>query len=159
MDMHLKLTADTQLFQTKQAKMIYINSRLEGLIKDQIHLFIHNDLNLKFADANIMFSFLTSLYDDLDRRRSAVSVLGNLHQHNKPFTNFMPKFILLMNDVGYTNDQAKIDLLLVKFSDKMNQLLIKQNMPTDYLGYVTQLQKLNNDVRVIGQQKNLQISF
>ena len=92
MDMRLKLAADTQLFRTEQAKMIYINSRLEGPVKDQIHLFIHDDLSFKFADANAMFSFLTSLYDDPDRRRSAVSALGNLHQRNKPFSDFMPEF-------------------------------------------------------------------
>ena len=124
MDMRLKLTADTQLFWTEKAKMIYINSCLEGPVKDQIHSFIHDDLSFKFADANTVFSFLTSLYNDPDRRRSAVSALENLHQRNKPFTNFMPEFTRLMNDVGYTNNQAKIDLLLVKLSDEMNQLLI-----------------------------------
>ena len=158
-DIRLKLTADTQLFQTEQAKMIYINSCLERPVKDQIHPFIHDDLNFKFADANTMFSFLTSLYNDLDRRKSAVSALRNLHQCNKPFTDFMPKFTRLMNDVGYIDDQAKIDLLLVKLSDEMNQLLIGQDMPTDYLGYVTRLHKLDTDVRVAGQQKNLQTSF
>lgn len=40
MDMRLKLTADTQFFCTEQAKMIYINSRLEGPVKQQIHPFI-----------------------------------------------------------------------------------------------------------------------
>ena len=75
MDMRLKLTADTQLFRTEQAKMIYIKSRLEGPVKNQIHPFIHDDLIFKFADANTMFSFLTSLYDDPDQRRSAISAL------------------------------------------------------------------------------------
>ena len=37
MDMRLKLTADTQFFRTEQAKMIYINSRLEGSVKDPIY--------------------------------------------------------------------------------------------------------------------------
>lgn len=44
-----------------------------------------------------------------------------------------------MNYLGYTDDQAKIDLLSVSLSDEMNQLLIGQDMPADYLGYVTQL--------------------
>ena len=153
--MRLKLTADTQFFRTEQAKMIYINSRLEGPVKDQIHPFIHDDLTFKFADANAMFSFLTSVYNDSDRRRSAVSALGNLSQRNKAFTEFMPEFTRLMNDVGYTDDQSKIDLLFVKLSDEMNQLLIGQDMPTDYLGYVTRLHKLDTDVRVANQRKNL----
>lgn len=37
--------------------MIYINSRLEGPVKDQIHPFIRDDLTFKFADSNLMFSF------------------------------------------------------------------------------------------------------
>lgn len=82
MDMRLKLTADTQLFRTEQVKMIYINSRLEGPVKDRIHSFISDDLTFKFADANEMLSFLTSIYDDPDRRRSAVFALGNLSQRS-----------------------------------------------------------------------------
>lgn len=105
-----------------------------------------------------MFTFLSSLYDDPDRRRSAVSALGNLHQRNKSFSDFMPEFTRLMNDVGYTDDQSKIDLLSVKLSDEMNQLLIGQDMPTDYLGYVTRLHKLDTDVRVANQRKNLRTS-
>ena len=59
-----------------------------------------------------------------------------------------------MNDVGYTDDQSKIDLLSVKLSDEMNQLLIGQDMPAGYLGYVIRLHKLDTDVRVAGQRKN-----
>lgn len=74
MDMRLKLAADNQFFRTEQAKMIYINSRLEGPVKDQIQPFIHHDLTFEFADANTMFSFLTSLpphrtYDHAINRR------------------------------------------------------------------------------------------
>ena len=158
MDMRLKLAADAQLFRNEQAKMIYINSRLEGAVKDQLHPFINNDLTFRFANADAMFTFLTSLYDDPDRRRSAVSALGNLHQRNKPFSDFMPEFTRLMNDVGYTDDQSKIDLLSVKLSDEMNQLLIGQDMPLDYLGYVTRLHKLDTDVRVANQRKNIRVS-
>ena len=158
MDMRLKLAADAQLFRNDQAKMIYINSRLEGTVKDQLHPFINNDLTFRFAHADAMFTFLSSLYDDPDRRRSAVSALGNLHQRNKSFSDFMPEFTRLMNDVGYTDDQSKIDLLSVKLSDEMNQLLIGQDMPTDYLGYVTRLHKLDTDVRVANQRKNLRIT-
>ena len=68
MDMRLKLAADPQLFRDEQAKMIYINSRLEGPMKDQLHPFINNDLTFQFANADAMFTFLTSLYDDPDRR-------------------------------------------------------------------------------------------
>ena len=157
MDMRLKLAADAQLFRNEQAKMIYINSRLEGAVKDQLHPFINNDLTFRFANADAMFTFLTSLYDDPDRRRSAVSALGNLHQRNKSFSEFMPEFTRLMNDVGYTDDQSKIDLLSVKLSDEMNQLLIGQDMPLDYLGYVTRLHKLDTDVRVANQRKNIRI--
>ena len=106
-----------------------------------------------------MFLFLNSFYDNPNQRRSAVSALGNLHQCNKPFTDFMPKFTRLINNVGYTDDQAKIDLLSVKLSDEMNQLLIGQDILTDYLGYITWLHKLNTDVYVAGQQKNLQTGF
>ena len=52
MDMRLKLAADIQFFRTEQAKMIYVNSRLEGPVKDQIHPFMHDDLTFKIADAN-----------------------------------------------------------------------------------------------------------
>lgn len=156
MDMRLKLAANTRFLRTEQAKMIYINSRLKGPVKDQIQPFIHDDLSFKFADSNTMLSFLTSLYDDPDRCKSAVSALGNLHQRNKPFSIFMPEFTRLMNNVGYTDDQAKIDLLLLRLSDKMNQLLIGQDMSADYLGYVTCFYKLDTDVCVASQRKNLQ---
>lgn len=72
--------------------MIYINSCLEGTVKDQIHPFIKDDLTFRFTDADAMFTFLTSLNDDPGRRRSAVSAFGNLHQCNKPFSEFMPEF-------------------------------------------------------------------
>ena len=104
-----------------------------------------------------MFTFLTSLYDNPDRRRSAVSALGNLHQRNKPFSDFMPEFTRLMNDVGYTDDQSKIDLLSVKLSDEMNQLLIGQDMPLDYLRYVTRLHKLDTDVHFANQRKIIRV--
>ena len=159
MDMRLQLSADTQHFRTEQVKMIYINTRLEGPVKDQIHPFTLDDLSFKIADANTRFSFLSSLYDDPDRWRSVVSALGNLHQRSKLFTDFMPEFTRFMNDVGYTDDQAKIDILSVKLSDEMNQLLTTQDMPADYFGYVTRLHKLGTEVRVAGQQKNLQTSF
>lgn len=51
--------------------MIYISSRLEGTVKDQLHPFIKNDFTFWFANADTMFTFLRSLYDDPDRRRSA----------------------------------------------------------------------------------------
>ena len=126
-------------------------------MKDQLHPFINNDLTFRFANADAMFTFLTSHYDDPDRRHSAVSALGNLHQRNKSFSYFMPEFTRLMNDVGYTDDQSKIDLLSVKLSDKMNQLLIGQDMPLGYLGYVTRLHKLDTDVRVANQRKNIRV--
>lgn len=159
MDLRLKLTADTQLFRTEPAKMTYINSHLEGPVKDQIHPFIHDDQRFKFADTNTMFSFLSSLYNDPVRRRRTVSALGNLYQRNKPFSDFMAEFTRLINDVGYTDDQAKIDRISVKLSDDMNQLLIGQDMPADYLGYVTRLHILDTNVRVAGQQKNLRTEF
>ncbi len=134
MNRHLKLAADAQLFRNKQAKMININNRLEGAVKDQLHPFINNDLTFQFANADAMFTFLTSLYDDPDQQRSAVSALENLHQRNKSFSDFMPEFTRLMNDVGYTDDRSKIiDLFSVKLSDEMNQLLIGQDMPLDHL--------------------------
>ena len=67
-----------------------------------------------------MFTFLASLYDDPDRRRNSLSALGNLHQQNKSFFDYMREFTRLMNDVGYTDDQSKIDILSVKVSDEMN---------------------------------------
>lgn len=73
-------------------------------MKDQIHLFIYNDLTFKFTNVNVMFSFLISVYNDPDRRRSAVRTLRNLSQYNKAFIKFMPKFIYLINDVGYTDN-------------------------------------------------------
>lgn len=155
--MRLKLAADAQLFRNEQAKMIYINSQLEGAVKDQLHPFINNDLTFRFANADAMFTFLTSLYDDPDRRRSAVSALGNPYQRNKAFSDFMSKFTRLMNDVGYTNDQSKIDLLSVELSNEMNQLLIGQDMLLDYLGYVTRLHKLDTDVYVANQRKNIRV--
>lgn len=137
--------------------MIYLNSRLEGAVKDQLHPFINNDLTFRFANAGAVFTFLTALYDDPGRRRSAVSALRNLHQRNKSFSEFMPEFTRLMNDVNNTDDQSKIDLLSVKLSDQMNRLLIGQDMPLDYLGYVNQLHKLDNDVRVANQRKNIRV--
>ena len=62
-----------------------------------------------------------------------------------------------MNDVGYTDDQSKIDLLSVKLSDEMSQLLIGQDTPLDYLGYVTLLHKLDTNVRVANQRKNIRV--
>lgn len=44
------------------------------------------------------------------------------------------------------------------FPIKMNQLLIRQDMPVDYLGYVTRLDKLDTDVRVVCQRRNLRIN-
>ena len=81
-----------------------------------------------------MFTFLTSLYDDPNCRRSTVSALGNLHQRNKPFSDFIPEFTQLMNNVGYTDDQFKIDLLSVKLLDEMNQLLIGQDNSWSSIG-------------------------
>ena len=133
-DICLKLAPDAQLFRNEQAKMIYINSRLEGAVKDHLHPFINNDLTFRFANMDAMFIFLTSLYDVPDRRRSAVSALGNFHKRNKAFSDFMLEFTRLINDVGYTDDQSKIDLLSVKLSYKMNQLLIGQDMPFDGSG-------------------------
>ena len=55
MDMRLKLAADAQLFWNKQAKMIYINSRLEGAVKDQLYPFINNNLTFRFANARYVY--------------------------------------------------------------------------------------------------------
>lgn len=96
-----------------------------------------------------MFTFSTSLYDKPNCQCSAISALGNLHQQNKAFSDFMPEFKWLINDIsGYSNDQLKIDLFFMKPLDKMIQLLIGQNMPFDYLRYVTRLYKLDINVRV-----------
>ncbi|MCJ1349785.1 hypothetical protein MMC31_008026 [Peltigera leucophlebia] len=59
MDMRLKLAAEAELFRNEKAKMIYINSRVEGAVKDQLHLFINNDLTFRFANADAMFSHLS----------------------------------------------------------------------------------------------------
>lgn len=60
----------------------------------------------------------------------------------------MPKFTHLINDVEYINNQSKIDLLSIKLSDKINQLLIGQDMLTNYLRYITWLHKLDTNVYV-----------
>ncbi len=114
--------------------MIYIHSQLEAGVKDQLHLFINNNLTFCFANIDAIFIFLTSLHYKLDRRRNAVSALGNFYQRNKAFSNFMPEFTRPMNDVIYKDDLSKIDLFSVKLSDEMNQLLIRQDMPLDHLG-------------------------
>ena len=139
--------------------MIYINSSLEGVVKDQLHPFIKNNSTSRFANTNAMFTFPTSLYDDSDLRRNTVSVFGNLHQRNKAFFNFMLEFLQLMNDISYKEDQSKIDLLSVKLSNKMNQFLIGQSMPFDFSEYVTRLHKLDTDVRITNQRKNIRVGL
>ncbi len=64
-----------------------------------------------------------------------------------------------MNNIGYTNDQSKIDLFSIKLSGKMNQLLIGQDIPLDYLRYVIRLDKSDTDVNVANQRKNIRVSF
>lgn len=90
--MHFKLVTNTQLFQNNQAKIIYIKYRLEGTIKDQLHLFIKNDLTFLFINTNAIFISLSSLYNNSDRIHITISTLGNLHQQNKSFFNFILKF-------------------------------------------------------------------
>lgn len=63
----------------------------------------------------------------------------------------MPKFTQLLNDMGNTDNQSKIDLFSVKLLDEMNQLLISQDMLIDYLGYVTWLYEFDTDVCVANQ--------
>lgn len=143
MDMRLKWTADTRLFRTEQAKMIYINSRLEGPVKEQLHPFIHDDLRFEFAEANTIRSILTSLYDDPVRRRRG---LGNLCQRTSPFPILCPNSPFWLTTLGIHTDP---DLLSVKLSDEINQLLVGQDMPADYLGYVTRLHILDKKVFVL----------
>ncbi len=64
-----------------------------------------------------------------------------------------------MNDVGYKANQSKVDSFSVKLSDKMNPLLIRQNMTLDYLGYVTWLHKLDTDVRIANQKKYIRVGL
>lgn len=84
--------------------MIYINSCLKGQVKDQIYSFIYDNLTFKYTDPNAMFLFLTSIYNDSNQRKSAVSIHRNLSQHNKTFTKFILKFIYLINNVGYIDN-------------------------------------------------------
>lgn len=56
-----------------------------------------------------------------------------------------------MNNIRYIDNQSKIDLFFIKLSDKINQLLIGQNMPNNYLGYIIWLHKLNTNVFVANQ--------
>lgn len=54
-----------------------------------------------------------------------------------------------------TDDQSKIDILSVKLLDEMNWLLIGQDIPINYSRYLTRLHKLDTNVCVANQQKNL----
>ena len=63
-----------------------------------------------------------------------------------------------MSNVCDKNDQPKIDLLPVKLLIQMNQLLIGLNKPFTYLQYVTELQKLDTDVFIANQRKNIRVS-
>lgn len=128
-------------------------------MKDQIYLFIYNDLTFKFADINIMFLFFSSIYNNTNQHANKVSAFRDRSQRNKAFTKFMLEFTCLITDVKYTDNQSKIELLSIKLLDKMNQLLIDQDMATNYLGYITQLNKLDINVCIINQQKNLYTNF
>lgn len=57
----------------------------------------------------------------------------------------------LISDIGYTDNQSKIDLLFVKFLDKINQPLICQNILTNYLEYITRLYKSDTNVCMANQ--------
>ena len=59
--MHLKLAVDAQVFRNEQSKMIYINSRLEAAVKDQLYLFINNDFTFRFANADAVYLSHVSL--------------------------------------------------------------------------------------------------
>lgn len=58
-----------------------------------------------------------------------------------------------MNDIEYINNQSKIDILSVKLSNKMNQLLIGENMPINHLRYITWFHKLDANVYMANQQR------
>lgn len=104
--------------------MIYINSCFESSVKDQIHSFIYNNLIFEFADANMKFLFFIFIYNNSNQCKSTISVFGNLSQRNKAFTKFMQEFIYLIIDIGYIDNQFKINLPSVNLSHKINQLLI-----------------------------------
>lgn len=63
----------------------------------------------------------------------------------------MLKFTYLINNITYMKNQSKIDLFLVKLLNKMNQLLIGQNMPINYLEYITWLHKLDTNICITNQ--------
>ncbi len=138
--------------------MIYINSQLESMVKDQLYLFISNNLTFRFANADAILSFLcfsitTAIVDVVRQVRLKIFI--------SKINHFPILFLSLRNSWSMFVIQMislKIDLLPVKLLIQMNQLLIDLNKPFTYLQYVTELQKLDTDVFIANQRKNTRVS-
>lgn len=111
-------------------------------------------LLFKFAGANKMFSLPTSLYDEPDYRRRAVSALRNSHQCKKTLFRFIPVLTRLINNFGCTDDQAKIDLLSGQAFWWNESAFDWTRYAGPLLGLISLgLHKLGIDVRAAGQRK------
>jgi hypothetical protein len=116
-------------FPSKQSKLQYAFSRLDGAALEQmIHLVQNDRMNLENFEA-----FVTSLdeaYSDPDHVNTAERTLAKLHQGNRDFVTYYAEFQRLIADLDW-NDAAKRAALHRGLSEELKDILSMQDLPED----------------------------
>lgn len=151
--MRLKLRGNASDFESEEQKIIYFHSRLGPNAQKHFFPYIKPDGTLTLTSVEEMFNIVTRAWGNTDQKRTSLRELEALRQKNTDFSEFIAEFNRLICDVGYETDSVKIDILHSKLAVEMRQLLVGQDMPEDYYGYVNRIHKLDNDQKSVAPFK------
>jgi hypothetical protein len=132
-------------FPSKQSKLHYAFSRLEGAaLQQMIHLVKDDRVNLENIEA-----FMTSLddaYGNPDHVNTAERMLAKLRQGNRDFVTYYAEFQRLIADLDW-NDAAKRAALHRGLSEELKDILSTQDLPEDWANYVALVKKRDMQYR------------
>lgn len=145
----MKLNVDNDHFTTEQSKMAYIYSRLKPSSQSHPHTWVRN-CQVLFASAEEMFKTLTTIFEDLNCSRDAVSRLHKNFQRNKPFAQWLAEIRRDASIADYQFYSRNLrDLVIENMYLQLKKSLIDER-DVDMLGLndmVSRLQDIDNRQR------------
>ena len=148
----MKLQGDDARFPTKQHKLRYTVSLLQGNAFPQIQPYILKT-TIDFTNVTALLNVLEAAFSDPDRTGTVERKLETLKQANRNFTTYYAEFSRHVANTQW-NDAAKKTALSRGLSNEIKDALaLADQVPEAYGEFASYLQRLDNRIRAREAQR------
>ena len=144
--LRLKLQTNADHFPTKDSRLGYAISRLDGDALKQVTPRLQQD-TIDFSDLPEFYNYLKAAFGDPDSVGTARRRLMSLKQKNQEFSTFIAEFNRIAPDTGL-DEASKKFALQQGLSAELQALMIHHEIPDAIQDYISLLQRLDSRMRM-----------